>query len=103
VKGAKVLRGLLPALALAASGLLLGASLWNLDWAIWFRHFWLYYLPPYWHCCVGQCPPDVRCPPPNDLGFWVNVQYFQIAIAFILAMVATYSIGYKVALRRRRA
>jgi len=92
---------LLSIIALFASGLLLGASLWNLDWAIWYRHFWLYYFPPYWHCCVGECGGN-KCPPPNDLGFWVNVQYFQIAIAFILAVMATYTIGYRAALRRHK-
>jgi len=87
------MRRLLPILGLFVSGLLLGASLWNLEWAMWHRRFYLYYLPFRWHCCVGQNCGANLCPPPNDLGFWVNVQYFQIAIAFILAIVSTYALA----------
>ena len=66
------------------SGLILGASLWNLDWAIWRHDFHLYYPPFFWH---------VRASEVYGLGFWVNVQYFQIAIAFILAILCTYRLA----------
>lgn len=71
-------------LLLFLSGLLLAVSLWNLDWALWRHDFYLYYPPFFWH---------VRASEVYGLGFWVNVQYFQIAIAFILAIVSTYVVS----------
>lgn len=63
------------------SGLLLGVSLWNIDWAMWRRDFYLYYPPFYWHVKASQV---------YGLGFWVNIQYFQVVVAFILAIISIY-------------
>ena len=67
------------------SGCVLTASLWNLDWCLWTGGFWLYYPGIIWHVKANNTP--------QGLGFWVNVQYFQIVIAFLLAIVAAYLLG----------
>jgi len=58
------------------------ASLWNLDFAMWYRRFYLYYpLPSLWHRKA------------EPLGFWVNIQYYQLVLSFIFAVFCAYKIG----------
>jgi len=85
------MRGLLPVLGLSVPGLPLGVSPWNLDWAAWYRRFYLYHPPLRRHCCAGQIRRSNQFPPPNDPGFWAYVQYFLVA-ASISVIVSAYAL-----------
>ena len=69
-------------IVLVVSTVVFVASLWNIDFAMWYKRFYLYYpWPGFWHR------------PAEPLGFWVNVQYYQLVLCFIIAVICAYKIG----------
>jgi len=66
------------------SSIILVASLWNIDWVMWHRSsHWYYPFPGYWDRPVAK----------QELGFYVNLQYYQVAISFILGVLSAYKLG----------
>ncbi len=66
------------------SAIVLTASLWNIDWCMWYHSStWYYPFPGYWDRPVAR----------NELGFYVNLQYYQIAISFIIGVLSSYKLG----------
>jgi len=51
---------------------------------MWYKSaYWYYPIPGYWDRPVYK----------NELGFFVNLQYYQIAISFIIGVVFAYKLG----------
>jgi len=83
------MRKALVALAVLITAIVLFVEgLWALDFAMWYRHFHVYY-PWAWGVCYG-------CKGGLPLGDGVNIKYFQICIALLLACLSTYIIGAEV-------
>ena len=67
-----------------ACGIIIVASLWNIDFVMWYKSaYWYYPFPGYWNRPVYK----------NELGLFVNIQYYQIAICFITGVITAYKLG----------
>jgi len=74
---------------LTVSAMIFVASLWNIDWAMWNKNFWLYYpIPGYWNVPAKNTA--------GGLGFWVNIQYYQLCASYILGIIASFKIGKEI-------
>lgn len=60
------------------------ASLWNIDFVMWYKSaYWYYPIPGYWATHVEK----------HELGVYVNIQYYQITISYLIGCIASYLLG----------
>ena len=72
---------------LVVLSLILVASLWNIDWVMWYKSsHWYYPFPGYWDRKVER----------YELGNYVNIQYYQIALVYSFAIIVSFLLGYEV-------